>query len=139
MMRLKIASVSLFSTFFALSVSAQQKTNVVCASKSDRSNWNWATDKDGNRIEVTGYHIHGRCGDTNFNRYITPRNSQLMFFVLDSESVAVAKSACSSDFYFQPAQFPSDIWYRFAEGENNKIVKIFDGHIQCLPDFPSKL
>ncbi|MBX9838313.1 MAG: hypothetical protein K2X69_08330 [Silvanigrellaceae bacterium] len=138
MINIKIASLSLISNLFVISAAALQNTYIVCASKNDRSNWYWALN---NReyIKVTGYHLYGRCGDTFLNRFIIPRNSQLLFFVLDRQSVHLAKSACPSDFYFQPAESITDIWYRFAEGENNGITKTFDGHIKCLTDLNSKL
>jgi hypothetical protein len=131
-MSFKIVSISLLLTHFISEVHAQQKSHIVCSRKNDPIIWNWATDKNGNYIEVTGYNLYGRCDDTNYNKDTIPNNGQLMFFVLNSQSVSIAKSACPTGYNFQPVQSSPRVWYRFAEGENNIIKKIYDGYHKCL-------
>jgi hypothetical protein len=59
-------------------------------------------------------------------------NEQIMFFVLDPQSVTLAQNACPAGHHFQPAKSIRDVWYRFAEGYQNKVEKIYDGHMKCL-------
>jgi len=129
---IKIKYVFAISINFSLISNSQEKSFVVCSRINDPIMWNWATDKNGNYIEVTGYHIYGRCDNTNYSKENIQINGQIMFFVLDPQSVSLAKSACPNGYHFQPAQTSKDVWYRFAEVENNRKVKIYDGFKKCL-------
>lgn len=129
---LKIKYMSALSSFFILAANSQEKSYVVCSRKNDSLIWKWATHKSGKYIEVTGYHLYGRCDDPNYSLKSMKINDQIMFFVLDPQSVSLAKNACPSGYHFQPAQSIRDGWYRFAEGYQNKVEKVYDGHMKCL-------
>ncbi|WP_397602071.1 hypothetical protein [Silvanigrella sp.] len=129
---IKIKYIFITSTYFSLIANSQEKSFVVCSRKNNPIIWNWATHKNGDYIEVTGYHLYGRCDNTNYSKENIQINGQIMFFVLDPQSVSLVKSACPNGYHFQPAQRSQDVWYHFAEVENNRIVKIYDGYKKCL-------